>query len=224
MATSGTYNFNLDVDTIIQEASELIGGEAVLGNEVTSAKRSINLVLTDWQNRSINLWTVKTTAISVTASVTSYTLTSSTIDILEAVVNRDNRDLGMIRISMEEYLQINNKSQTGRPSQYAVRRERDNPELFLYPIPENSTDMLKLEQIHKIQDVENIIAENVDIPTRFLPCLTMGLAYYMAMKRPNVPNERIGLLKQNYEELLNNAQMEDRERTSLFFKPKLSRV
>jgi hypothetical protein len=46
----------------------------------------------------------------------------------------------------------------------------------------------------------------------------------MAMKRPNVPNERIGLLKQNYEELLNNAQMEDRERTSLFFKPKLSRV
>ena len=224
MATSGTYNFNLDVDTIIQEASELIGGEAVLGNEVTSAKRSINLVLTDWQNRSINLWTVKTTAISVTASVTSYALTSSTIDILEAVVNRDNRDLGMIRISMEEYLQINNKSQTGRPSQYAIRRERDNPELFLYPIPENSTDMLKLEQIHKIQDVENIIAENVDIPTRFLPCLTMGLAYYMAMKRPNVPNERIGLLKQNYEELLNNAQMEDRERTSLFFKPKLSRV
>lgn len=224
MATSGTYNFNLDVDTIIQEASELIGGETVLGNEVTSAKRSINLVLTDWQNRSINLWTVKTTAISVTASVTSYALTSSTIDILEAVVNRDDRDLGMIRISMEEYLQINNKSQTGRPSQYAVRRERDNPELFLYPIPENSTDMLKLEQIHKIQDVENIIAENVDIPTRFLPCLTMGLAYYMAMKRPNVPNERIGLLKQNYEELLNNAQMEDRERTSLFFKPKLSRV
>lgn len=224
MATSGTYNFNLDVDTIIQEASELIGGEVVLGNEVTSAKRSINLVLTDWQNRSINLWTVKTTAISVTTSVTSYALTSSTIDILEAVVNRDDRDLGMIRISMEEYLQINNKSQTGRPSQYAIRRGRDNPEMFVYPIPENSTDMLKLEQIHKIQDVENVIAENVDVPTRFLPCLTMGLAYYMAMKRPNVANERIGLLKQNYEELLSNAQLEDRERTSLFFKPKLSRV
>ena len=221
MATSGTYNFNLDVDTIIQEASELIGGEATLGNEVTSAKRSINLVLTDWQNRSINLWTVATT---VTTSVTSYALTSSTIDILEAVVTRDNRDLGMIRISMEEYLQINNKSQTGRPSQYAIRRGRDNPEIFLYPIPENSTDTLKLEQIHKIQDVENVITENVDVPTRFLPCLTMGLAYYMSMKRPNTPVDRISLLKQNYEELLNNAQLEDRERTSLFFKPKLSRV
>jgi hypothetical protein len=52
----------------------------------------------------------------------------------------------------------------------------------------------------------------------------MGLAYYMSMKRPNVVGERIALLKQNYEELLSNAQLEDRERTSLFFKPKLSRV
>jgi|TARA_R110000822_G_scaffold53883_3_gene138654 hypothetical protein len=224
MATSGTYTFNLDVDTIIQEASELIGGDTVLGNEVTSAKRSINLLLTDWQNRNINLWTVNTTVISVTTSVTSYALTNSTIDILEAVVTRDDRDLGMTRISMEEYLNINNKSQTGRPSQYAIRRGRDYPELFLYPIPENSTDTLKLEQIHKIQDVENIISENVDVPTRFLPCLTMGLAYYMSMKRPNVVGERIALLKQNYEELLSNAQLEDRERTSLFFKPKLSRV
>jgi hypothetical protein len=164
MATSGTYTFNLDVDTIIQEASELIGGDTVLGNEVTSAKRSINLLLTDWQNRNINLWTVNTTVISVTTSVTSYALTNSTIDILEAVVTRDDRDLGMTRISMEEYLNINNKSQTGRPSQYAIRRGRDYPELFLYPIPENSTDTLKLEQIHKIQDVENIISENVDVP------------------------------------------------------------
>ena len=224
MSTSGTYDFSMDIDEVIQEAMEMIGGEPTLGHEPKSARRSINLLLSDWQNRDIMLWTAETSVFTVSVSTTTYSLASSSIDVLEAVVNRDDRDLGMIRISMEEYLQINNKSQTGRPSQYAIRRGRDNPEMFVYPIPENSTDMLKLEQIHKIQDVENIIAENVDVPTRFLPCLTMGLAYYMAMKRPNVANERIGLLKQNYEELLSNAQMEDRERTSLFFKPKLSRV
>ena len=27
MATSGTYNFNLDIDEVIQEATEMIGGE-----------------------------------------------------------------------------------------------------------------------------------------------------------------------------------------------------
>jgi len=221
MATSGTYNFNLDVDTIIQEASEYLGGEVTLGHEVESAKRSINLILTDWQNRNINLWTVNTTVVSVTTSVTSLNLSDSTIDVLSAVVTRDNRDLSMLRISMDEYLQINNKSQTGRPSQYAVRRNRDNPTVFLYPIPENSTDTIKFEQIRKIQDVNQTAIENVDIPTRFLPCLTMGLAYYMGIKRPNVSAERLGFLKGNYEELLLSAQLEDRERTSLFVKPKL---
>ena len=29
MAVSGTYNFNLDIDEVIQEASEMIGGEKI---------------------------------------------------------------------------------------------------------------------------------------------------------------------------------------------------
>ena len=79
MATSDTYTFNLDVDAIIQEASEYLGGEVTLGNEVESAKRSMNLMLTDWQNRNINLWTVATTAVSLTVSVTSFDLSNSTL-------------------------------------------------------------------------------------------------------------------------------------------------
>jgi len=224
MSTSNTYTFNLDVDTIIQEASEYLGGEVTLGNEVESAKRSMNLMLTDWQNRNINLWTVATTAVSLTTSVTSFDLSDSTLDVLNAVVRRDNSDLGMTRISMEEYLQINNKSQTGRPSQFALRRGRDNPTIHIYPIPENSTDIIKFEAIRKIQDVTKTAVENVDIPTRFLPCMAMGLAYYMGMKRPNVPAEKLAFIKANYEELLTAAQLEDRERTSLFVKPKLSIV
>ena len=49
MATSGTYNFNLDIDEVIQEATEMIGGEQTLGHEPKSARRSINLMLNDWQ-------------------------------------------------------------------------------------------------------------------------------------------------------------------------------
>ena len=55
MATSGTFNFNLDIDEVIQEATEMIGGENTLGHEPASARRSINLMLTDWQNRGILL-------------------------------------------------------------------------------------------------------------------------------------------------------------------------
>ena len=51
MATSGTYDFSMDIDEVIQEASEMIGGEQTLGNQAASARRSINLLLQDWQNR-----------------------------------------------------------------------------------------------------------------------------------------------------------------------------
>ena len=37
MAVSGTYNFNLDIDEVIQEAMEMIGGEDTLGHEAASA-------------------------------------------------------------------------------------------------------------------------------------------------------------------------------------------
>ena len=112
MATSGTYSFSMDIDEVIQEAMEMIGGEATLGEEPRSARRSINLLLQDWQNRGIQLWTIGTTAVTVTTSVTSYDLGVENIDVLEAVVNRNNIDLQLERISMEEYLKIPRKGQT----------------------------------------------------------------------------------------------------------------
>jgi|TARA_R110001606_G_scaffold300688_2_gene448397 hypothetical protein len=224
MATSGTYDFSMDIDEVIQEATEMIGGEQTLGHEPKSARRSINLLLQDWQNRGILLWTASTTAISVSTSVTSYALTPSTIDITEAVIRRDNVDLQLERITMEEYLKIPRKNQTGRPNQYAIRRARGNPVLFLWPIPENTTDILKLEQVKYTEDVTKSAGQNADISRRFLPCLTTGLAYYMAMKRPGVEIGRIGLLKAEYEERLMNAMNEDRERASAYFLPRINRV
>jgi hypothetical protein len=224
MATSGLYNFSLDIDEIIQEASEMIGGEAVLGEEPKSARRSINLLLQDWQNRGVLLWTSDTTIVSLTTSVTAYSLTSATADILEAVVNRDDTDIGLERISMEEYLKIPRKSQVGRPTQYAVRRGSVNPTVYLWPIPENSTDTLKLERIIYTQKVNQSAIQTPDISRRFLPCLTAGLAYFMSMKRPGIEGGRIQFLKQEYEERLARAMDEDRERSNIRIIPRLNRI
>jgi len=224
MSTSGTYNFSMDIDEVIQEAMEMIGGEQTLGHEPKSARRSINLLLQDWQNRGILLWTAGTTVVSVSTSVTAYALTSSTVDITEAVLNRDNTDLQLERISMEEYLKIPRKSQKGRPTQYAIRRDRANPTLYLWPVPENTTDTLKLEQIKYIQDVNKSAVQIADVSRRFLPCLTVGLSYFMSMKRPGVDGSRIQFLKMEYEERLSRAMNEDRERASAYFLPRLNKV
>ena len=222
MAVSGTYNFNLDIDHVIQEAMEMIGGEDTLGHEPASARRSINLMLKDWQNRGILLWSTSTTAVTVVASTTSYDLSSSTINALEVVINRDNTDIQLTRITPEQYLIIPAKTQTGRPSQYSVRRGRDNSVLSVWPIPENSTDVLKMEIVSELDDVDKSAIQNADTPKRFLPALTCGLAYYMSMKRPRVTSERIAMLKTNYEEVLGRAMEEDRERASIYLLPRLT--
>ena len=222
MAVSGTYNFNLDIDEVIQEAMEMIGGEDTLGHEPASARRSINLMLKDWQNRGILLWSTSTTAVTVVASTTSYDLSSSTINALEVVISRDNTDIQLTRITPEQYLIIPAKTQTGRPSQYSIRRGRDNPVMSVWPIPENSTDILKIEIVSDLEDVNKSAIQNADTPKRFLPALTCGLSYYMSMKRPLVAPERIAMLKTNYEEILTRAMEEDRERASLYLLPRLT--
>ena len=221
MAVSGTYDFNLDIDEVIQEATEMIGGEDTLGHEPASARRSINLMLKDWQNRGVLLWSTSVSNVTVSASVANYSLSSSTVDALEVVINRDDTDLQLERITPEEYLLIPNKTKKGRPNQYSIRRGRDNPVLSLWPLPDNSTDVLKIELVSELQDVNKSAIQNADLPKRFLPCLTCGLAYYMAMKRPLVPENRIMMLKANYEELLMRAMEEDRERASMYLRPRL---
>ena len=224
MAVSGTYNFNLDIDEVIQEATEMIGGENTLGHEPASARRSINLMLKDWQNRGVLLWSTSVSSVTVAASTTAYDLSSSTVDALEVVLNRDDTDIQLERISPEEYLLIPNKTQTGRPSQYSIRRGRDNPVMSVWPIPENSTDVIKIEVISELQDVDKSAGQNADLPKKFLPCLTCGLAYYMSMNRPGVDDNRIQMLKVNYEELLQRAMLEDRERATMRVVPKLRYV
>ena len=224
MAVSGTYNFNLDIDEVIQEATEMIGGENTLGHEPASARRSINLLLKDWQNRGVLLWSTSVSSVTVAASVTAYSLGSSTVDALEVVLGRDDTDIQLTRISPEEYLLIPNKTQTGRPMQFSIRRGIANPTMSLWPIPENSTDILKMEVISELQDVDKSAEQNADLPKRFLPPLTCGLAYYMSMKRPGVEGQRIQMLKANYEELFSRALEEDRERASLRIIPRLGYI
>ena len=213
-----------DRGDVIQEATEMIGGEVTLGEEPRSARRSINLILSDWQNRGVCLRTTNTTTVSVASSTTTVSLGSHVSDVMQVVINRDNTDLEMTRISYEEYLKIPNKGQTGRPSQYAIKRFSDNVQLFMWSVPDVNTDKLKIEKIDYMQDVDKSAVQNADMPRRFLPALTTGLAYYMSLKRPGITEARASFLKREYEERLGFAMTEDKERASLYITPKIGSI
>ena len=224
MATSGTYNFNLDIDEVIQEATEMIGGEETLGHTPASARRSINLMLNEWQNKGVLLWSILTTAVTATSVETS--LSDEILDTLAVTyaVSAASTDIALERISREEYHNLPNKTTTGRPTQYAITRGVNNIALFLYPTPDITTGILNIECFKQLEDVNKSAGQNAQVPKRFLPALTCGLSYYLSMKRPGIPMDRIQMLKANYEEKLAFAMEEDRERASMYIKPKLGYI
>jgi hypothetical protein len=84
MSTSGTATFNLTVNDVIQEAYDRIGGDPILGYDVRSARRSLNIMFSDWANRGYNQWTVELKDLSLTQGTNTYVLDYDTIDIINA--------------------------------------------------------------------------------------------------------------------------------------------
>lgn len=222
MAVSTTTDFNLDIDEIIQDAFEHLGGPANTGQDSRTARRSLNLLLTDWSNRGILLWKTAFTNQTMASGTASYSLQEDVVAVTEAIIRRDNQDIEMDRISMEEYLKIPDKTTTGRPIQFATHRQRDNVDLYVWPTPENSTDIVRMWTVNRTNDFNNS-SDNADVPYRFLPCLVSGLAYYLSLKRPGISAQRSQILKNHYEEQLLQAMEEDRERVSFRAVPRLRR-
>ena len=140
----------------------------------------------------------------------------ATIDILSLVVKRDDNSYSAGRLSRNGFLTIPNKTQTGRPSQFFLDRQI-TPNLKIWPAPENSTDILIFDRLTRMDDADDY-TNSLGVPFRFYPALAAGLAYYIALKRAP---DRIQLLKPLYEEEMERAMVEDRDRASFNIVPSL---
>ena len=214
MALSGTKTFELDVADYIEEAFERCGLEVTTGYDLRTAKRSLNLMLAEWANRGLNQWTIDRTEIPLVPGTREYALGTDTIDILSAVVRRDGTDLTIDRASRDMDLSIPNKDTQGRPSQFFVSRSI-NPVVKLWPTPDSGTDVLIFDRLVRMDDAGGG-ANTLDMPFRFYPALAAGLAYYLSLKRAP---ERTEMLKLLYEDEMERAMSEDRDRASLRIEP-----
>lgn len=219
MATSESKDFELDVAEYVEEAFERCGLEVRTGYDLKSAKRSLNLLLADWANRGLNQWTIKQRTVAMVDGTGNYPLTADVIDILSVVVQRSGTDYSLIRLSRDGYLSIPNKATKGRVNQFFLDRQV-TPNLKLWPVPDNSTDVVYYDALTRMDDAD-IYTNTMDLPFRFYPCLAAGLAYYLALKR--APN-RVEMLKALYEEEFERAAVEDRDRSSFNVTPVYRRV
>ena len=213
-----------DLPEIFEEAYERAGLEMRSGYDLKTARRSLNLLTLEWQNRGLNLFTIEDGTQALTAGTATYTLPSDTIDIIEHQLRTgtgvNQIDTAVERISVSTYAQQTNKNTQGRPTQIYVQRLPTETKVTLWPVPDNTTTYTLL--YYRLKGIDGLSAgigsSITSVPPRFVPALVAGMAYYIAMKKPEVSN-RVAGLKQEYEFQFQLAAGEDEETASIKFVP-----
>jgi hypothetical protein len=234
MATSGTTTFESGfyIDDIITEAYERLGRFDYSGNDIKTARRSLNIMFQEWANRGLHYWEVGNNSITLVSGQTTYTMYRSTTDgtsdatavygvddILEAVYrNSSSTDFPLTKINRSAYQGLSNKTQTGTPTQYFVQRFIDKVTITLYLTPgaTEAGNLLNYYYVKRIQDA-GAYGNNADVPYRFVPCMVSGLTYYLSQKFSPQRTQELKLL---YEDELQRALEEDGSSSSSYITPK----
>lgn len=223
MPSSGTTGFNLDFTEIAEEAWEQAGKELRNGYQLATARRSMNLLTIEWQNRGINMWTIDSGTVPLVTGTDSYTLPADTVDVMEMAIRtgtgKQQSDLTLNRISVSVYSAIPNKTTPGRPIQAWVRRLVDAPEIVVWPVPDNDSYTLVYWRMRRIEDAGSGV-QTADANYRFLPALVAGLAYHIAKKTPELM-DRVQMLKADYEQQYQLASEQDREKATFSLVPRI---
>ena len=131
MTTSSVTTFNLDLNNIVEEAFERCGAELRSGYDMRTARRSLNLLMLEWANRGINLWTIEQGQITLATGQISYAIPTDTVDLLDHVIRTgtasNQQDINISRISESTYSTLPNKNASGRPIQVWVNRQTGVP-------------------------------------------------------------------------------------------------
>lgn len=227
MTTSGTYNFvNVRVHDLVTEAAQRCGipEERANGMIAHSARRSLNLLQSEWSNKNLNLWTVDQQELTLTAGEPDYVLADGTVDILEFLLltqgtagSEDAVYTKLGRMARSDYAAIPQKRQTGQPGSYTVHRQIE-PYVSLYAAPTGQFTHAVYNRIRHLQDVTSA-TETFDVPQRFLEAITADLAKHLARK---FATDRYAMLSEDAASAWVIAAAEDRDRAVMSFTPNMT--
>jgi hypothetical protein len=177
-----------DLAELFEEAYERAGLIMRSGYDLKTARRSLNILTLEWQNRGLNLFTIESGTLALTQGTATSTMPANTIDLIEHQLRTgtgtSQQDTAMERISVSTYAQQTNKNTTGRPTQVFVQRLPTSVTVTVWPVPDTNTYTLFYYRLKGIDGLASGIGGEVtNIPPRFVPALVSGLAYYIAMKK-----------------------------------------
>jgi hypothetical protein len=164
----------------------------------------------------------------------SFDLPVGSLDVIAAVLRRDNRDTEMYMISRNEYLTLVDKTDAGRPNQFYVDRQYSTKVFYYWQATQFAGDEIAYDLFRQIQDVGTSMQNTLQIPPMATDAMSHGLAVAIAAKwnRGEVARLREEYRGNDPEKVSNGSKlgmllMEDRERGDLElrlnFEPRTSR-
>lgn len=226
MTTSGTYNFDPSLGEMVLYAYNLIGirNTSITQEHMEAARMASNMVLANWSNKGVNLWTVDLQTVPLWAGQATYTVPQNTVVMLDAYITVDNGnsqpiDRLILPISRTEYASYPNKEQQGFPTVYWQDR-LINGNVTLWPVPDgNSAQYLKYYRAVQLQDVEFTGGQTIEIPYLWLDAFADALSYRLA----RVWNPQMApALKLVADESYNVADNQNVETASQYISPMVS--
>lgn len=225
MATSGSYNYSLTAQEIINEALRLVGvldsGEDASADDTTSAMLSLNLMLKTWGAQS-RLWLKKeSAAVTLTATTQTYTLAADCKRVLSVRRRTSSIDTPLNKLSREEYFDTPSKAATGMPVNWYADDQRTATTLYIWPTASTTTaasTTLYYTYVRIIEDVDALTNE-ADVPQEWFETVVYNLAVRLGPKFGASGNANWQEVKEQAAILYANLTAFDQEDSSIFIQP-----
>jgi len=228
MATSGTYNYDLSWPTLLEQAHMRAGMdiESITSAQQRFAINMVNAIFATWANNGPNLWAVEQESEDLAVAQETFEPASSTVDLLETVVRYQGQDYVLTRFSREDWMELPNKLQQGRPTNFWVDKQIPNYTVYIWPLPDVTGYQVRYFRMVQLMDAAGLGTETFNSPYLWIDALTAALAYRLASREAMKPRAMITLdqvnhLKAEYEQVYFSAVRQNSDKSPLRLEPQV---
>jgi len=232
MALSGSTDFSVNRNQLINDSLELIGAkapdESMTASELASASRALNMMLKTWQTDGLQLWLRRTQSVTLVASQNTYTMGSTGDVVMDRplrilkVMRKDtsNNEVEVFKLTQDEYKEQTPKTTTGVPVNYYYDPQLTNGSLYIWPTPSaTEASEYTLEVLyHKPTDDMDNATDDFEFPSEWFETIKYGLAIRLAPIY-GLPLDERKQLYYEFRPMKNKLEEWDTSDGSVYFQP-----
>lgn len=149
--------------------------------------------------------------------------TTGTLNVDTALFGNTPNEIPMARLNRDSYTNLPNKTFQGRPLQFWLDRTLNQPVMYIWPVPAPEYEASQVVTWVKryIMDVGSLTQE-IEVPQRWFDAIVALLAAELAVQLPTVEPAFIAILDQKALRTLNEAEMEERDNSPIYFTPNIA--